>query len=89
MPTWEEEKRASQTAFINQGDSIRAAHESVDRFYRQILSTGHVYPSVGTENLTRQIAEGQFPGPEHSQDDLLRSRQLSEPEPERGIEPER
>jgi hypothetical protein len=89
VATWEETKRASQTAFINQESNIQAAHESVDRFYRQILSTGHVHPSIDTESLTRQIADNHFREPEHSQDDLFRSRQLREPEPERGIGLER
>ncbi len=57
MPTWEETKREGQTAFLRQGDNIQAAHESVDRFYRQILTKGYIAPSMERSDLTHQIAE--------------------------------
>jgi hypothetical protein len=57
MPTWEETKRAGQTAFISRGNGFQDIHGSISDMYRQILSTGHIYPSTGAESLTRQIAE--------------------------------
>jgi hypothetical protein len=57
MPTWEETKRAGQTAFISQGESVQAAHESVDNFYRQILTRGYVSPSIEGGDMSHQIAD--------------------------------
>lgn len=57
MPTWEETKRAGQTAFISQETSFQAAHESVDNFYQQILTRGYISPAMENSDLTQQIAE--------------------------------
>ena len=77
MPSWEEIKRAGQTAF-----SFNNPHESVSSLYQQILSTGHV-PSLD-ENLTQQIAGGHFPEPEAAPSEITRTI-----EPEQDVEPER
>ncbi len=84
MPTWEETKLAGQTAFISRGNGLQAVHDSIGDLYRQIVSTGHIYPSRGGESLTRQIANGQFPGPKTQEPDVTRS-----VEQEQDIEPER
>ncbi len=67
MPTWEETKRAGQTAFISRGNGFQDVHDSISDMYRQILSTGHIYPSTGAESLTRQIAEGNIDERTHHQ----------------------
>lgn len=79
MPTWEETKRAAQTAFIIPENSLEDIPGSIGDIYRQILETGHIYPSMGAESLTRQIAEDIFPVVEHEPDIQL----------EIGLEPER
>ena len=58
MPTWEETKRAGQTAFILQGQDFQRAPDSISDIYRQILTQGQIYPFREAESLTRQIAEG-------------------------------
>lgn len=60
MPTWEETKRAGQTAFLTQDSSHQAAHESVDRLYRHILTTGTISPTMERSDLTQQIAENVY-----------------------------
>ena len=84
MPTWEETKRAGQTAFISRGNGFQDVHGSISDMYRQILSTGHISPSTGAESLTRQIAEENIEPPEAQQPEIYRS-----VEQERDIEPER
>jgi hypothetical protein len=84
MPTWEETKRAGQTAFISQENGLQDVHESIGDMYRQILSTGYIYPWAGAESLTRQIAEGNIELPEAQQPEISRS-----VEQEQDIEPER
>lgn len=92
MPTWEETKRAGQTAFINQESGLPAAHESVDRFYRQILTNGYISPSMERSDLTQQIAENLY---EPTKEDwkeyerYLDQDQLPEQEPGIDMEPER
>ena len=92
MPTWEEQKRAGQTAFINQDTSLQAAHESVDRFYRQILTEGYISSSMERSDLTQQIAENVY---EPTKEDWREYEQYVDqhqcPEQELGIdmEPER
>ena len=58
MPTWEETKRAGQTAFIHRGDDFQRAPDSISAMYRQILAQGQIFPFRDAESLTRQIAEG-------------------------------
>ncbi len=84
MTQWEEMKRVDQTAFISRGDGLQAVHDSIGDLYRQIVSTGHIYPSRGGESLTRQIAEGTLEPTEAQQPEISRS-----VEQERDIEPER
>ncbi|WP_052888128.1 hypothetical protein [Thermogemmatispora carboxidivorans] len=89
MPSWEETKREGQMAFLSQGDNIQAAHESVDSFYRQILTRGYIAPSMENSDLTRQIADPMYePTPEDWKE---YERYLDEyPLPEPGdMEPER
>lgn len=90
MPTWEEEKRAGQTAFVLAGNAFSDVHSSIGNAYQQILLTGHLYPSMGGENLTHQITEDQFRQPEQ-QGELfyLNHFHHNGPEPEQGLEPER
>jgi hypothetical protein len=77
MPTWEETKRAGQTAFIIQGDGLQGVPDSISELYRQIVSQGII-----GENLTRQIAEGILEPSEPQQPGISRS-------VEQDIEPER
>jgi hypothetical protein len=85
MPTWEETKRTGQTAFISRENGLEDVHGSIGELYRQLLSTGHIYPSSGAESLTRQIAEDRFPEIEQ-EPDMQREIGL---EPEQDTEPER
>lgn len=62
MPTWEKTKRAGQTAFISQENSLQVAHASVDSFYRQILAQGYISPSMESSDLTQQIGENVYEG---------------------------
>lgn len=91
MPSWEEQKRAGQTAFTLAGNAFSDVHNSIGNAYQQILLTGHLYPSIGSENLTRQITEDQFRQPEPEREELfyLNHFQHKGPEPEQGLEPER
>ncbi|GAC1392939.1 MAG: hypothetical protein NVS4B11_24350 [Ktedonobacteraceae bacterium] len=84
MPTWEETKRASQTAFISPEIDLQAAPDSISNLYQELLSKGHISPSRGEESLTRQIAEGTIDSPETPQPEISRS-----VEQEQDIEPER
>lgn len=80
MPTWEETKRAGQMAFVMAGNGFEDVHSSVGAAYQQILLTGHLYPSMGREGLTHQIAEDAFRQPEQN---------INTPEPAPELEPER
>lgn len=84
MPTWEETKRAGQTAFIRQEAELQAEQDITGTLYQQILSKGHVYPVMGEDSVTRQIADGQYPEPRTQEPDVTRS-----VEQEQDIEPER
>lgn len=93
MTTWEEEKRAGQTAFTLAGNLFQDVHSSIGTVYQQILMTGHPYPPVGgRDSLTHQITEDMFRQPE--QEDIgMFGRQhtfgLGHNDPDQGIEPER
>ena len=71
MPTWEEEKRAGQTAFVLAGNAFSDVHNSIGNAYQQLLLTGHLYPSVSSGSLTHQITEDQFRQPEQQEETLL------------------
>lgn len=64
MATWEEEKRAAQTAFTLTGNLFQDVHSSVGNVYQQILMTGRIY-TIGHDSLTHQITEDMFRQPEH------------------------
>ncbi|GHO54169.1 hypothetical protein KSB_26440 [Ktedonobacter robiniae] len=70
MSEWEEEKRRTQTAFITPDDNIEAVHESVDNFYRHILTRGYIEPGMGNIDLNQQILEGDFREPSIKGEDL-------------------
>jgi hypothetical protein len=76
MPTWEEMKRAGQTAFIMTGNGFEDMHKSISHAYQQILMTGHLSPNMGGMDRDQNVAmetELEKPQPEH----------------EYGLEPER
>lgn len=60
---WEEEKRQAQMAFTSPQSDMEAAHQSVDNFYRQILTRGYIEPIAGDKSLNQQILEGDFREP--------------------------
>lgn len=78
MPSWEETKRAGQTAFIDMENDVP---DSIAALYQQIQSTGHVHPLMESDIMTRQIEMDNFRQPEQEQEIL--------PELAKGIEPER
>lgn len=60
MPAWEDAKRAAQSAYISAGLGFQDMYGSIGHAYQQILSNGHVSPIMGGNNMTQQIAEGNF-----------------------------
>lgn len=91
MPTWEETKRAGQTAYQLAGNLFQDIHSSIGAGYQQILITGHLHSFTGKDNLTQQIAEGMFPELEHEDIGLLGRQHTYEPghDQDQDIEPER
>ncbi|HEU5375748.1 MAG TPA: hypothetical protein VFV38_09935 [Ktedonobacteraceae bacterium] len=91
MPTWEEQKRAGQTAFILTGNLFQDMHSSIGNAYQQILVTGHLYPSTGKDSLTHQITEDMFKQPEHEDIGRFGRQHTFEQshDPDQDIEPER
>lgn len=90
MPTWEEEKRAGQTAFSFAGNTFQDVHSSIGNVYQQILMTGHPYPpQPGRDSLTQQIAEDAFKQPEHEDIGMFGRHHTIEPGLDDGPEPER
>lgn len=78
MPTWEETKRAGQTAFIMTGNGFEDIHSSVANAYQQILLTGHLNPIMDRPGMDQIGIE-----PEHT------SLEKAQPEQEQDLEPER
>lgn len=92
MPTWEEQKRAGQTAFTLAGNLFQDIHSSIGNTYQQIMMTGHPYPpGTGRDSLTQQIAEDMFPQPEQEDIGIFGRQHTFEPghDPDQDIEPER
>jgi hypothetical protein len=86
MTDWEQEKRDAQLAFINPGDSLEEAHESVDRFYIQLLAKGYVEPFLGNDSPTQRAIDADLREQDIKEADVDRS---VEQEQDLDIEPER
>ncbi len=88
MPDWEETKRAGQTAFTMAGNGFEDAYSGIGNAYQQIMLTGHLYPSMGGNNFTQEIAEESFTQPE-AKEELFYLNHFHgyEPEPEPDIQP--
>ena len=85
MASWEQTKRAAQMSFVTPDNGLTAAHESVNRFYEQILTRGEVYQAVGKETTTDKIIQGHFRDLAHNLDAYMEQEKVQE----QGIESER
>jgi hypothetical protein len=83
--SWEQTKRAAQMSFVAPDNNLTAAHESVNRFYQQILTRGEVSQTIGKETTTDKIIDGNFRDLAHQLDAYMDR----EKEQDMGIEPDR
>ncbi|MDQ2902840.1 MAG: hypothetical protein M3Y81_04720 [Chloroflexota bacterium] len=91
MPSWEETKRAGQTAFTMAGNGFEDAYSGIGNAYQQIMLTGHLYPSTGGNNLTQEIVQDSFKEPEAREELFYLNHFHNDPkppEPEPEFEPE-
>jgi hypothetical protein len=82
MSTWEQTKRAAQTAFINRDDHVQAAPASVDNFYRQITARGAIYQLTDRIPISSTI-EDHFKALAHQLDAYMEAEKAQALEPER------
>ena len=55
MPSWEDTKRAAQSAYMSAGNGFQDMYSGIGSAYQQILLTGHLSPPLG-HDINRQIA---------------------------------
>ncbi|GHO66541.1 hypothetical protein KSC_054330 [Ktedonobacter sp. SOSP1-52] len=89
MPSWEDTKRAAQSAYIMAGNGFQDVHNSIGNAYQQILISGHLYPSMGGNSLTQEIAEGAYEPTKEDWKEYERHLDEQQPEQEQDMEPER
>lgn len=97
MPDWEDAKRAAQGVYMSTGRGFQDMYSGLGYAYQQILMNGQVSPIMGGNNMTQQIAEGNFEqrgiNPEYQAMDRLYQAQEEERERNEAIlkdfEPER
>jgi hypothetical protein len=83
MPSWEDTKRAAQSAFIMTGNGFEDMHKSIANAYQQILTTGQLNPNMGGMSQNQEIGIN----PEYTQAEKAYVAQ--EQQKELDIEPER
>ena len=90
MASWEDTKRAAQSAYNTIGNIYHDAYAGIGTAYQQILLSGHLYPTADRSALNYEIAQDAYQPTAEDWKEYERYRDAWEREnPDPGMEPER